>query len=285
MQEALSLRSALKDRQRRQALLQELYTDPELADNLLEILLHLQGYNNPQNGRFSGEHFFVTTVLPRLGVRHCLDVGAAQGQYSRLLLNALPQCRVAAFEPLPLNWPILEDLEQRHPQRFQLFPYALGAVAAEGSLHYESARPQLATLCEGLEAIEYLANDQVVSVPIRRLDDCWLPAADRPPIDFIKIDSEGWEAEILDGAAETLQQCRPLAIQLEFNRHHLFRGHTFLSLARCLPGYGVFQLLPERLVQRDPAAPLTNLFQFSNFAFIRDDQIEAVLPLVLPLIR
>jgi hypothetical protein len=149
---------------------------------------------------------------------------------------------------------------------------------AEANLHFETTRPQLATFCQGLEAIEYLANDQTVRVPIRRLDDCWLAAAKCPPIEFIKIDSEGWEAEILDGAAETLRQCRPLAIQLEFNRHHLFRGHTFLSLARRFPGYGVFQLLPERLVRRDPAAPLTNLFQFSNFVFIREDQIAAVLP-------
>jgi FkbM family methyltransferase len=278
MEASPSLRSLLADCHSRQKLLLELHTDRQLADALLEMLLHLQGYNNPQNSRFSGEAFFVAVVLAQLGVRDCLDVGAAQGQYSRLLLNTLPESRVTAFEPLPLNRPILEAMQQRDPQRFKLFPFALGAAAAEATLHYEIARPQLATFCQGLEAIDYLANDQQVRVPIRRLDDCWLPALNRPPIEFIKIDSEGWEAEILDGAAATLRQSRPVAIQLEFNRHHLFRGHTFLSLASRLPGYGVFQLLPDCLVRRDPAAPLTNLFQFSNFAFIREDQIATVLP-------
>ena len=278
MEASLNLRSVLEDRQRRLQLLQELHTDAELADRLLEMLLHLQGYNNPQNGRFSGETFFVTAVLPRLSVCSCLDVGAAQGGYSRLLLNTLSQSRVVAFEPLPSNLPMLEALMQQDPLRFKLVPVALGAATGEGELHYEAARPQLATLCEGLEAIDYLANDRVVTVPVRRLDDCWLSGTVVPPLDFIKIDSEGWEAEILDGASETLRQCRPIAVQLEFNRHHLFRGHTFLSLARRLKGYGVFQLLPDRLVRRDPAAPLTNLFQFSNFVFVRDDHIETVLP-------
>ena len=113
-------------------------------------------------------------------------------------------------------------------------------------------------------------------MPIRSLDDWWLGTPDPEPLDFIKIDSEGWEADILDGGAQTIRRLRPVAVQLEFNRHHLFRGHTFLSLARRLDGYGVFQLLPNRMVRRDPAAPLTNLFEFSNFVFIGSDRIAAV---------
>lgn len=272
----MSLRALLSDRETRRQLLRELREDGDLADACLEVLLRLQGYNNPQNGQVSGECFFVTAVLSRLGVRHCLDVGAAQGQYSGLLLEALPRCRVFAFEPLPSNLPILKSLARKDPDRFSLFPFALGASSGEGRLHYEAARPQLATFCDGLESIDYLANDQIAVVPIRSLDDIWLTASDPQPIDFMKIDSEGWEADILDGAAKTLKQLRPMAVQLEFNRHHLFRGHTFLSLARRLEGYGVFQLLPRRLVQRDPAAPLTNLFQFSNFAFIREDCIPRI---------
>jgi hypothetical protein len=55
-----------------------------------------------------------------------------------------------------------------------------------------------------------------------------------------------------------------------------FRGHTVLSLANRLDGYGVFQLLPNRLVRRDPAAPLTNLFKLSKLVLIRGDRIAAV---------
>ena len=270
---APQLRAWLDDRDHRRRFLRELNQDQALADELLELLLGVQGYNNPQNMRISGEAHWVMTVLPRLGVRNCLDVGAAQGDFSRLLLQVLPQSRVFACEPLPQNRPLLAVLARQYPDRFFPFPWALGAREGQASLHFEKARPQLATLCEGLEAIDYLANDQTAEVPVRRLDDWWLASAEPEPLEFIKIDSEGWEADILDGAAQTIRRLRPVAVQLEFNRHHLFRGHTFLSLARRLEGYGVFQLLPNRLVQRDPAAPLTNLFQFSNFVFIRSDRI------------
>ena len=273
---AAQLRAWLHDQGQRRRLLRELNDDQELVDELLELLLGVRGYNNPQNMRVSGEDHWITTVLPRLGVRTCLDVGAAQGDYSRLLLQSLPQSRVFACEPLHQNWPLLESLAREYPQRFFPFHWALGAHEGRATLHYERSRPQLATLCEGLEAIDYLANDQASEVQIRRLDDWWLASPDPEPLEFIKLDCEGWEADILDGATQTLRRLRPVAIQLEFNRHHLFRGDTFLSLARRLEGYGVFQLLPHRLVQRDPTAPLTNLFQFSNFVFIRSDHIAAV---------
>ncbi len=273
---APQIKAWLNERDQRRRLLRELSDDQELADELLELLLGVQGYNNANNMRVSGEYHWITAVLPRLGIQNCLDIGAAQGDYSRLLLQALPKSRVFACEPLHQNWPLLDNLARQFPERFFPFHWALGSREGITTLHYESSRPQLATLCEGLEAIDYLANDQTSEVQIRRLDDWWLASSDPEPLEFIKVDSEGWEADILDGASQTIRRLRPVAIQLEFNRHHLFRGDTFLSLARRLEGYGVFQLLPNRLIQRDPTAPLTNLFQFSNFVFIRNDRIAAV---------
>ena len=271
------VRSILSNREQRRSLLRELCEDRDLADELLGLLLGIQGYNNsPQNSRVSGEYFLVTVVLPKLGVRSCLDIGAAQGDYSLLLLQTLPDCKVFAVEPLHENWPILERIVSDYPQRFLYFPWALGASSSQANLHYESSKPQLATLCDGLDAIDYLANDQVAIVPVRTLDDWWLEAHKPEQLDFIKIDTEGWEADILDGAINTLSLLKPVAIQLEFNRHHLFRGHTFLSIARRLDGYEVFQLLPSGLRRRDPAAPLTNLFQFSNFVFIRSDRVADI---------
>lgn len=51
---------------------------------------------------------------------------------------------------------------------------------------------------------------------------------------------------------------------------------VILPLAGWLDCYGVFQLLPNRKVRRDPSAPLTNLFEFSNFVLIRSDRIADV---------
>ena len=170
-QVASQLWSMLRDRDQRRQLLRELNADQDLADALLELLLGVQGYNNPRNARISGEHYWLTVVLPRLGLCSCLDVGAAQGEVSRLLLEFLPESRVFACEPLPQNWPLLDALASAYPQRFFPCRWALGACSARATLHYDSMRPELATLCEGLEAIDYLANGQTTEVLVRSLDD------------------------------------------------------------------------------------------------------------------
>ena len=271
-----SLRQLLEQPGGQSRLLRELLNDPDLNVQLLKLAMHARGYNNFQNGLVSGELFLIQKVLPQLGISTCLDVGAAQGEYSRLLLQSLPDCQVYGCEPLSLNLPILEALAREEPLRFHLWPWALGAQEEQAWLRYNPAILQHASLCDNLDSIDYLDNHQCERVSVRRLDDIWPTLERAEPLDFIKIDSEGWEANVLDGAASILRCHPPRAIQLEFNRHHLFLGQTLLSLAQRLADHAMFQLLPNRLERRDPASILANIFEFSNFVFIRTDFIEAI---------
>ena len=90
-----------------------------------------------------------------------------------------------------------------------------------------------------------------------------------PQVDLIKIDTEGFESEVLRGGGETIRRCRPKFVQLEFNWHQLFRNTSLNSFSELLPGYSVFQLLPDAWIERDPIDPLSNIFHFSNFVFVR----------------
>ncbi|MCX5943960.1 MAG: FkbM family methyltransferase [Cyanobacteria bacterium] len=273
-----TLRQQLEQPEGRRMILKELMNDPDLNAQLLKLALHARGYNNYQNGLVSGELFLIRKVLPQLGINCCLDVGAAQGQYSRLLLQSLPDCLVYGCEPLSLNLPILEVLAHAESQRFRLWPWALGARDEELWLHYNPDILQHASLCDNLDAIDYLDNYQCERVLVRRLDTVCSTLAEAVTFDFIKIDSEGWEADVLDGGGETLMNDPPRAIQMEFNRHQMFRSQTLLSLAQRLPGYVMYQLLPNRLELRDPTSVLANIFEFSNFVFIRRDLIELIKP-------
>jgi FkbM family methyltransferase len=162
------------------------------------------------------------------------------------------------------------------PERFHVHACALGAKAEVRWLAFNPKIPQHATLCEHIEAIEYLNNKERVAVTVKTLDQIWLQSGPAERLDFIKIDSEGWERDILDGAHETLRRTQPKAIQLEFNRHHLMRGQTLLSIAKRLENYTLFQLLPNRIEPRDPTTTLANIFQYSNFAFIHQDQLDRI---------
>jgi FkbM family methyltransferase len=194
-----SLRQLLEQPGGQSRLLRELLNDPDLNVQLLKLAMHARGYNNFQNGLVSGELFLIQKVLPQLGIRTCLDVGAAQGEYSRLLLQSLPDCQVYGCEPLSLNLPILEALAREEPLRFHLWPWALGDQEEQAWLRYNPAVLQHASLCDNLDSIDYLDNHQCERVSVRRLDAIWPTLARAEPLDFIKIDSEGWEANVLDG--------------------------------------------------------------------------------------
>ncbi len=108
------------------------------------------------------------------------------------------------------------------------------------------------------------------------LDSYFADIAEVRQIDFIKIDTEGFEYEVLVGAQNIIAAFRPKMIQIEYNRHHIFTGRTLYSFAALLAEYEMFQMLPGRLARRDPTDPLSNIFCFSNFVFVRKDQLHLV---------
>jgi hypothetical protein len=89
-------------------------------------------------------------------------------------------------------------------------------------------------------------------------------------LDFIKIDTEGFEFEVLSGSKNVINVLKPRFIQIEMNWHQLFTGHTLWELSQLLPDYRVFQLLPygRRPFEVNPKDPVRNFLQLSNFLFV-----------------
>ena len=90
-------------------------------------------------------------------------------------------------------------------------------------------------------------------------------------IDFIKIDTEGYEYEVITGANKTIKSLKPRFIQIEMNWHQLFKGHSLYEISQLLPKYELYQILPfgKVLYKIDSRQPLRNFYQLSNFLFVR----------------
>ncbi len=54
-------------------------------------------------------------------------------------------------------------------------------------------------------------------------------------IDLIKIDTEGYELEVLIGAKKTIEKFKPKYIQIEYNWHHLFKNVNLLLIGSHVP--------------------------------------------------
>jgi FkbM family methyltransferase len=178
----------------------------DIARGNPQRLLYLEGE------RFVGERAAVRQLL-RPGMR-AVDVGANIGYYLLLLESTVgPRGSVLCFEPEPAN---LRELEGN--VRLNGFANAQIFAAAVG------AEDGMATLRAGINAAITEDGAGDFTVPLVRLD-----SALTGPVDFVKIDVEGWEGQVLAGARRLLRQHRP-ALWVEVHPGFLAPPHTVDSI-------------------------------------------------------
>jgi len=241
-----------------------------LSTRILDIALSIRGYNNFQSDEVSGEKFFINEVLSKLNPKVCVDVGANVGGYSAALLEST-NSQVYAFEPLFEPFNELSRLKKHYGERFISENKGVGRRNEVLDLYFNESATEHASFSTEIQNVPYVKNQNSRKIEVVSLDSYFKDKSQI--IDFIKIDTEGYEYEVIVGAQRILRENRPKAIQIEFNWHQLFRGQSLWSLAQLFSGYKAYQLLPNLLMQRDPRDPYSNVYCFSNFVFIRSDLI------------
>ena len=142
----------------------------------------------------------VLTEQPGTGI----DVGAHQGDILRSIIAASPDARHYAFEPLPH---LAEHLRTEFPD-VTLHQVALAAEEGTSQFHHVVSNPGFS----GIRQRMYARPDEEISlidVDIRRLDDLVDP---EDPVRLIKIDVEGAELGVLQGATRTLGRWQPVVV-------------------------------------------------------------------------
>lgn len=246
-----------------------------LNNVILQLALRGYGYNNSCHIGPSGEAVFIR-MLSKYQPKLCIDVGGNIGDYSKALL-ALTDAKVIAFEPLPRAFEELCALKALYPNRFTAINQAVGHMVTELDLYFPNEKSGIATLSPEVNQIDCIGakNTNTIQVSVTTLDAFIAanPHHVSDGIDLIKIDTEGFEYEVLQGASQTIAQHRPKFIQIEYNHHQLFKGQSLLSMAALLPEYEVYQMLPHGrgLVKRDIKRPESNIYHYANFVFVRHD--------------
>jgi FkbM family methyltransferase len=135
-----------------------------------------------------------------------LDIGANVGLYSVLMGVAVGGTgRVFAFEPSPANvLRLRKNLQRNHLESAQVFPCALGEQDGQLALHLaqDPAYPSLVEVESGL------SSGADITVEVCRLDGVWEKLG-RPMVAFAKIDVEGAEMAVIQGASHLLRACKP----------------------------------------------------------------------------
>jgi FkbM family methyltransferase len=169
-----------------------------------------------------------------------IDVGANQGQYSYYMTKF--SRNVIAFEPNTDLWGNLRRLLGRD---FHLEAAALSRKSSKAMLRVDRSNTGISTI---EEKNDLTCAKDVAAIVSRVVDTKPLDSFNYSDVSMIKIDVEGHEEAVIEGARDTIQRNRPILIIESENRHNFGAprrlADTFLTLE-----YLVYYLKDRRLLE------------------------------------
>jgi len=178
---------------------------------------------------YSSQKLRHNKLFSLLGIDLLIDVGANVGQFATLCRTHGYRGSILSFEPSTAAHRELLRTAAVDPLWTVADRMALGAVSGEVDINIaanslsSSILPMLDTHLSAAPQSQYIQRERV---PVRRLDDVLPDDAESCKI-FLKLDVQGFEPQVLSGAAHTLSLTS--AVQLEMSLLPLYEGELLLS--------------------------------------------------------
>lgn len=201
-------------------------------------------------------------MLSAKGITLVLDVGANVGQFARSLRIVGYKGRIVSFEPLSKAHARLRNVAKNDP--LWIVPDAVAIGDKHGSTVIHVAGDSVSSsVLEMLDAHRHAAPDSAYigseSVPLAKLDTAANEFLHAQDVVFLKIDVQGFESQVLAGAADLLPRIKGLMLELSlvpcyrdqvlFQSMIEFLDHLGFELWNLIPG--TVESETDRLLQVD----------------------------------
>lgn len=209
------------------------------------------------------------------------DIGGHEGRHTDVFVHTIGCAAVRVFEPLPA-------LHRKLQSRFadvatvEVLPYALGAECGSREFVHNTTTPSESGLQERIYNDPEGARTERIHVEVRTLDSLDL---DTNRVDFIKIDTEGGECDIIRGARRSIAEYRPV-LSLEYGHAgYSVYGYSWRSLYDLADemDYCLFDLLGNRIESIDEWRACVDKYYWDFYAVARE-QAEAFADLLSGLV-
>jgi FkbM family methyltransferase len=143
------------------------------------------------------------------------DVGANVGQTSLRIHREFPAARVIAFEPTPAVFVELKRNVARFPA-IKAHNLAIGAEAGVADLFVYAYSQTNSLVSNALHAVRFNPSSEKIQCPVTTLDE-FCAAHGIAHVAVLKIDTEGYDLPILQGARGLISAGRIDFVYIEFN--------------------------------------------------------------------
>jgi FkbM family methyltransferase len=154
-------------------------------------------------------------VLREQAISTVLDVGASVGEYGQSLRWTGYRGAIISYEPLPKAFAELQERAAGDP-KWQCRQVALGTERGSAVLHItgdmvsSSLLSQLGSMAAAAPQARHLADEPVTVTTIDDERELW----SREDRILLKLDVQGYEAQVLGGAVATLPSVAALEVEL-----------------------------------------------------------------------
>ncbi len=243
--------------------------------SLLDLGLSDAGYTKSHSLQASGELSFIRDFLKNYMAEKpvVFDVGSNVGEYAKLIRQYHSQAQIHCFEPNPETFAHLQKncagekylnnlgLSDQ-PGELQLFFQADNATSVQASLNPDILK-------------NIARADQVKSVQVKlKTIDQYCMENEISDIDFLKIDTEGFELEALQGAKKMLDAKKIRCIQFEFNEVNIVKRRFIKDFYDLLTGFEFYRLDENRMIPMGTWSPDHEVFRFQNIVAVQKNRPE-----------
>lgn len=245
--------------------------------DLLILAYNEMGILKFENEGRTGERYLIYKYLKNMlgnNVRPVLfDVGANVGKYSTMLRDAFPEARIYAFEP---NVNAFRIFQEKLGGKVECLNLGMGEDRKTGTLFTYSGQPSSshASAFQDMLTVFHKSNDLTAIEFEMTSIDRFCNERKIDAIDFLKIDTEGYELQVLKGAHEMLSAGRIKAIQFEFGECNVFSRVFLRDFYEILAGFRIFRLDSDRLIPLPTYESTNEVFRFQNMVAI-SNEVEA----------
>jgi FkbM family methyltransferase len=198
----------------------------ETVMRAVNLLLRSQGIGSGDAIATSGEARVFDLISSRAPV--LFDVGGHIGEYSKVFLNRFPKGESVLFEPSVAH---IEIAKRAVSERARFFNVALSSTAGTATLYKDKPVSGMASLTRRDLQYRDIHMDLIEPVVCRTLDSI-VDEIEVERIDLLKIDVEGHELDVLNGAEKTFAEDRIGLVQFEFGGCNLDTRTTLADFFR-----------------------------------------------------
>ena len=222
----------------------------------------------------SGETFLLQEVISgKMGLGGgsvIFDVGANTGKYTCLVKGILKGASIYAFEPNKAAFSTLVDMSS---DKIRCFNLGFGDTTSKGKMFtykdslnssHASAYPDMFKHFYKNEDVAFFEFD------IDTIDN-FCEKNDIAMIDFLKIDTEGNELNVIVGAKRMIDDGRISALQFEFGECDIFSRVFLKDFYDALTAYNLYRLDSDRLISLGGYSVDNEIFRYQNVFAIKKE--------------